>query len=175
MTRSPLEPDARQAILVALDQLEGSTLADSEWRDVTRIAEECVDHIRSGEREGLDELTTRLSVAGFHAQVGRRLGGPRRASPMVVPAKRSPVLPVVGAVCAMGIGALGFAIGGGIVAAGTVVLALFVFGVALAGTQAANERRRTHSDDAPDTPVRPPNADELDALRSLRAEVAASD
>jgi hypothetical protein len=172
-----LDPRERDAILVALDQLEASSLSDDGWAAAIELVGGCLDALGSsgshhGVDSGLGDLVTRLSVAGFQAQVQTRLGGPRRAAPAVAPTKRTPVLPMVGAVCAIGIGALGWAIGGGIVAAGTTLFALFVLGVALAGTHTAMDRRADHhSRTRPDDDTRPPSPQDLDALRRLRAAV----
>jgi hypothetical protein len=81
-----------------------------------------------------------LSQAAFEGKVRGRLAGAGTRTPAVVPTKRSAVLPLVGAVCAAAMMVIGYQIGGATVLAGTAVLAVFVFGVALAGTRAATAR-----------------------------------
>jgi hypothetical protein len=167
-----LDPRQHAALTAALAQLEHARLTSSRWEEVASLMVATAEAARRGEPGDLDELVTEISVAGFHAQVARRLGTHRSAAPAVVPAKASPVLPVVGVVCSVGIGALGFALGGGVLAAGTVALAVFVLGVALAGTHAANARRREAA--RPDGPVGTRSAGEAELalvaeLRSLLA------
>jgi hypothetical protein len=59
---------------------------------------------------------------------------------MVVATKQTSALPLVGAVCGGLLIILGYLLGGWLVAAGTAVFALFIFGVALAGTRTNLDR-----------------------------------
>lgn len=159
------------ALLEALDRLERARLTDARWAAVSDLVARCAALLVDGDEPALEAAVRELSLESFHAQVHHRLGGDRRGAPVVVPAKRTPVLPIVGAICAVGIGALGWAIGGGIVAAGTVLLAVFVLGVALAGTRAADERRLPQPRAEPADPLRPASAGERALLDGLRARL----
>jgi hypothetical protein len=167
----PLDADQRSALATALAQLERATLPDWRWREADELVSTLTTALGGRDREAIDRLVTEVSIAGFQAQVTHRLGGQRHRAPAVVPTKATPMLPAVGVVCAVGIGALGFALGGGILAAGTKLLALFVLGVALAGTRSASSRRAgaaSRSDRADEhRAATPDERARLEGLRSL--------
>jgi hypothetical protein len=81
-----------------------------------------------------------LGQVAFEGKVRRRLAGAGSRAALVTATKRSSALPVVGAVCGALLLLLGYLIGGWPVFLGTAVFALFVFGVALAGTMTNAER-----------------------------------
>ncbi len=81
-----------------------------------------------------------LSQATFEGKVRGRLAGAGGRSAMVVGTKPTSALPLVGAVSAIVLIVIGYLLGGLAVAIGTGVLALLIFGVALAGTQTTRER-----------------------------------
>jgi hypothetical protein len=166
-----LDADQRSALATGLGQLERATLPDWRWREVDQLVRTLSAALGAEDREAIDRLVTEVSIAGFQAQVTRRLGAERHRAPAVVPTKTTPMLPAVGVACAVGIGALGFALGGGILAAGTALLALFVLGVALAGTHSASSRRAgaaSRSDRADERRAATPGERaRLEGLRSL--------
>jgi hypothetical protein len=87
-----------------------------------------------------------LSQATFEGKVRGRLAASDRPAAVVVGTKPTRTLPIVGGGSAVILIAIGYLLGGWLVAAATAVLALFVLGVALAGTQTTRrrlEQRRT--------------------------------
>ena len=95
---------------------------------------------------GNDEYkaTMKVGVGGvkgtFEGKVRGRLAGADKPAAMVVATKPTRALPVVGAVSALILLVIGYLLGGWVVAFATGVFALFIFGVALAGTRTTKDR-----------------------------------
>ena len=81
-----------------------------------------------------------ISQATFEGKVRGRLAGADKPAAMVVATKPTSALPFVGAVSAAILILIGYLLGGWVVAAATGVFALFIFGVALAGTRTTKDR-----------------------------------
>ena len=131
--------DPRDAELARLlSEVRSLRLQPDDWERVD-------DHlaaIEAGDRSRIDGL----SQAVFEARVRGRFSGPR-GSAGVAPTKQTSVLPVVGLICGgllVGVGAL---LGGGPILWGIVVLGVFVFGIAFAGSRVAHRPRGGPDDD----------------------------
>jgi hypothetical protein len=151
MTR--LQPATADEVRAALDGLAAAQLPPATWESLRGP----IDHLRAALAAD-DETAVRaalvpVSRAVFEAKVRSRLGAPRSGAGIVVPTKNTPALPVVGAICAILLIALGWLLGGGVVAAATAALGLLVLVVALAGTRtnaehtAARHARNAEPDD----------------------------
>ena len=81
-----------------------------------------------------------LSQAAFEGKVRGRLAGSDRPAAFVSVTKKTSALPAVGLVCGALLLLLGYLLGGWLVFAGTFVFAVFIFGVAVAGTRTNLDR-----------------------------------
>jgi hypothetical protein len=124
----------------AIARLRAARLAPERWEAVGAL----LDRADAGDRDADREL----DHVAFEASVRTKLGPSSGRAPAVVPSKQTSVLPVVGLVCGVPIVLIGFALGGGIVAVATLAFALFIFGVAMAGSRVTNRPRPVVVDDA---------------------------
>lgn len=135
-----LPAEVAQEVRRTLRDLGSVRLAPTAWPavagDLARLDAAVARHDAAAVRAAL----VPLSQAAFEGKVRGRLAGAGTRTPAVVPTKRSAALPIVGAVCAAVMMLIGYQIGGATVLAGTAVLSVFVFGVAVAGTRAARDR-----------------------------------
>jgi hypothetical protein len=81
-----------------------------------------------------------LSQATFEGKVRGRLAAADRPAAIVVGTKPTSARPLVGGISAVILIVIGYLLGGWAVAAGTAVLAVFILGVALAGTRTTKDR-----------------------------------
>jgi hypothetical protein len=135
-----LPADLALEVRRTLHDLGSVRLAPSAWPAVAGDLARLDAAVAQRDAPGVRAALVPLSQAAFEGKVRGRLAGAGTRTPAVVPTKRSPALPLVGAVCAAAMMLIGYQIGGGAVLAGTAVLALFVFVVALAGTRAARTK-----------------------------------
>ena len=164
--------NARQ-MLAALDSLESASLTSPEWAEVSTALDAVLVLCSSGpldtpDERRLDEAEVRLRNLAFTNQVRSRLGGSGRPAPVVAPTKQTPALPIAGFVCGGALLVLGWSLGGGIMLAGTAALALFVIGIAVAGTTTVAERRRPPPPDRQRDPTVPPPADVTTRIVAVR-------
>jgi len=114
-----------------LTELRSLRLQPGDWAAI----DEHLVAIEAGDDARVDALSQDV----FEARVRGRYSGPRVGGD-VVPTKQTSVLPVVGLVCGGLLVAVGALLGGGEILVGIVVLGLFVFGVAFAGSRVAHRR-----------------------------------
>ncbi len=137
---APLPPDLTGEVRRTLTDLRAARLAHTAWPvvagDLARLAV-AVD--RSDEALVRAALVP-ISQATFEGKVRGRLAGANRAAALVVGTKQTSALPAVGAVSAAILIGIGYLLGGWVVAAATSVFALFIFGVAVAGTRTTKDR-----------------------------------
>ena len=167
---SDLTPDTLAEIREALADLDATRLPPAGWRALPEHLGQLGDALDRGDEQAARAALVPVSRAVFEGKVQSRLGHRRPKASVVIPTKKTPALPVVGAVCGALLLALGWQLGGGLVLAGTAALALLVLGVAVAGTQANSERAaaRQSRTTVPDTRV--PAPEEVRALiAALRA------
>lgn len=143
----------------AVRTLVGARLEPERWQEVESQLHSLGEAVVADDEAAVRDRIGPVVQAGFEGAVRRRLGARRGAAPVIVPTKRTSGLPIIGAICAAVILALGWVLGGGLVLLGTALLAVGVFGVALAGTRAnlararrARGRREVHDDRAAPTP-----------------------
>jgi hypothetical protein len=125
----------------ALGSLRGVALPPLDWAEVTHTLDTALHALTESDDDRVEQASVELSNAVFRAKVQVTLGTGHQQAPAVAPTKQTPALPLVGVACGALLLGLGFALGGGVVLAGTAVLALFVVGVAVAGTTSVNRRR----------------------------------
>lgn len=134
-----------------LAELPTMSLLPSDWDAIASQLHTVAD----GGGDGIDEAIDRLSQLSFEARVQRRFHA-GRASSSLPPTKQTSALPWVGGICAGLLGLVGGSLGGGPVLAGVAVLAVFVFGVALAGSRIAHRGRGNAAAASGDEPVPAP-------------------
>jgi hypothetical protein len=131
--------------------------------------------IERSDAEAVRGTLVPVSQATFEGKVRGRLAAADRPAAMVVATKPTRALPVVGGVSALLLIVIGYLLGGWVVAAGTAVFAVFIFGVALAGTQTTRDRfehRRAAKGLAPTMePTEPAPLVVTDAIGKIEARV----
>ena len=151
MTR--VRPETTDEVRAALDELAAAHLPPRAWSNLVGHLRHLGDALAADDEVAVRSALVPVSRAVFEAKVRSRLGSSRGTAGIVVPTKQTPALPVVGAICAAILIALGWQLGGGIVAAATAMLGLLVLVVALAGTRtnaehaAARQARTAEPDD----------------------------
>lgn len=128
-------------------ELRASRLQPADWQAVERL----LDRVAVGDAEATEELSTLV----FEAKVRSRFAGARSGGGLE-PTKQTSVLPWVGVVCGGLLFAVGALLGGGPILVGIAVLALFVFGVAFAGSRVAHRSTTDAPADDEEPPVGPP-------------------
>jgi len=141
-----LPKDLAREVRQTLADLRVAHLAATAWPvvagDLGRLAR-AVEH---SDGEAVRKALVPISQATFEGKVRGRLAGANRAAAYVAATKPTPALPVVGAISGAILMLVGYLLGGWLVAAGTGVFAVFIFGVAYAGTHTNRERlERRHA------------------------------
>ncbi|HEX4901911.1 MAG TPA: hypothetical protein VFV42_03820 [Acidimicrobiales bacterium] len=127
-----------------LTELRSLRLQPGDWD----VVDEHLAAIEAGDDARVDALSQHV----FESRVRGRYSGPRVGGD-VVATKQTSVLPVVGLVCGGLLVAVGALLGGGEILVGIVVLGLFVFGVAFAGSRIAHRSRGSDQAETGDPPV----------------------
>jgi hypothetical protein len=135
-----LPKDLGREVRQTLADLRVAHLAATAWPvvagDLARLAKALEhDHV-----DAVRRALVPISQATFEGKVRGRLAGANRAAAYVNATKPTSALPLVGAVSGAILIAVGYLLGGWLVAAGTALFALFIFGVAYAGTHTNRER-----------------------------------
>ncbi|MBK5222976.1 MAG: hypothetical protein JJE52_08890 [Acidimicrobiia bacterium] len=153
-----LTADTRAEAHTTLDDLVGAMLPPSTWDRLPGQLRDLGRAFDAGDEHAVRAALVPLSRAVFEAKVRTRLGQRRPGANVVIPTKKTPALPAVGAVCGGLLMLLGWQLGGGLMLAATAGLALLVLGVAVAGTHTNAERAtaRQASRGGDDEPERAP-------------------
>ncbi len=116
-----------------------------------------------------------LSRVAYEGKVRSRLAAADRRAALVTATKPTSSLPVVGAVCGLVVMGLGYLIGGVPILVVTGVFALFILGIAVAGTRTnaerTEDRRARRLSPTRETLVPPPEA-VVDAIARIDEELA---
>ena len=123
-----------------LGDLRRARLAATAWPAVAGDLARLEAAIARDDLDAVRAALVPLSQATFEGKVRGRLAAAGTRPALVVGTKPTTALPLVGGVSAVVLVVIGYLLGGLPVAIGTSVLALFVFGVALAGTRTTKER-----------------------------------
>ena len=123
-----------------LADLRRVRLAATAWPAVAGDLARLEAAIARDDLEAVRSALVPLSQATFEGKVRGRLAAADQRAAVVVGPKPTSALPIVGGVSAVVLIAIGYLLGGWVVAAGTAVFALFIFGVALAGTHTTRDR-----------------------------------
>jgi hypothetical protein len=135
-----LEPDLGREVHRILDDLSQAQLAATAWPVVAGDLARLAVAVERGDAELVRASLVPISQATFEGKVRGRLAGADKPAALVVATKPTSALPLVGALSAAILILIGYLLGGWLVAAATSVFALFIFGVALAGTRTTKDR-----------------------------------
>jgi hypothetical protein len=135
-----LPKDLARELRQTLADLRVAHLAGTAWPvvagDLGRLAR-AAEH---GDADAVRNALVPISQATFEGKVRGRLAGANRAAAYVAATKQTSALPLVGAVSAPVLMVVGYLLGGWPVLVGTMVFALFIFGVAYAGSHTNRDR-----------------------------------
>jgi hypothetical protein len=115
-------------------------LAATAWPAVAGDLARLAAAIERSESEAVRATLVPISQATFEGKVRGRLAAADQPAALVVGTKPTSALPIVGAVSALILIGIGYLLGGWVVAGLTAVFALFILGVALAGTRTTKDR-----------------------------------
>lgn len=135
-----LQPDLVGEIRRTLTDLRQAQLAATAWPVVAGDLARLAAAVERADPDLVRASLVPISQATFEGKVRGRLAGADKPAAMVIATKPTSALPAVGAVSAAILIGIGYLLGGWLVAAGTTVFALFIFGVALAGTHTTKDR-----------------------------------
>ena len=135
-----LPPPLVDEVRGALHDLRIARLAETTWPAVFGDLGRLGAAVERADEVAVHRALVPLAQVAFEGKVRSRLAGADRRAALVTATKPTSSLPVVGAVCGAILMALGYALGGGLVLLGTAVFALFIFGVAVAGTRTNAQR-----------------------------------
>lgn len=137
---SGLPPAMAAEVRRVLGDVAEARLASSAWPAVVTDLDRLRAAIDTAEPEQVTAALLPVSRSTFEGKVRGRLAHADGPAAMVVATKPTSALPAVGIVSAALLVGIGYLLGGWAVAALTSVFALFIFGVALAGTHTTKER-----------------------------------
>ena len=154
-----------------LGELAGARLAPAVWPAVHGDLDRLTATIQAADPTAVRAALLPLSRSAFEGKVRGRLAHADGPAAVVVATKPTSALPAVGAVSAALLIGIGYLLGGWVIAALAGVFALFIFGVALAGTRTTKERleRRGSSPSPPTEPPEPAPAGVGHALTRIEA------
>ena len=135
-----LPAELAREVRLTIGDLRRVRLAATAWPAVAGDLARLEAAIARDDLEAVRAALVPLSQATFEGKVRGRLAAADRPAAVVVGTKPSPALPVVGGISAVVLVVIGYLLGGWVVAAVTAVFALFILGVALAGTQTTRNR-----------------------------------
>jgi hypothetical protein len=135
-----LPPDLAGEVRRTLVDLRRAQLAATAWPVVAGDLARLAVAVERTDADLVRASLVPISQATFEGKVRGRLAGADHGAAVVVATKQTSALPIVGAVSAVLLIGIGYLLGGWAVAAATSVLALFILGVALAGTRTTKDR-----------------------------------
>ena len=134
--------EARQT----LADLRVAHLAATAWPVIAGDLARLAHAVERSDVDAVHRALVPLAQATFEGKVRGRLAGANRAAAYVSATKQTSALPLVGALSGAILIGVGYLLGGWAVALGAAVFALFIFGVAYAGTHTNRDRvERRHA------------------------------
>ena len=135
-----LPPDLAREVRRTLTDLRSVQLAATAWPAVAGDLGKLAAAVDRGDPDGVRSTLNPVAQATFEGKVRGRLAAADKPAALVIATKPTSALPAVGAVSAALLIGIGYLLGGGVVAALAGVFALFIFGVAVAGTRTTKAR-----------------------------------
>lgn len=141
-----LPKDLAREVRQTLADLRVGHLAATAWPVVAGDLARLARALEQDQIESVRKALVPISQATFEGKVRGRLAGANRAAAYVAATKPTSALPLVGAVSGAILIVVGYLLGGWMIAAGAALFALFIFGVAYAGTHTNSGRlERRHA------------------------------
>ena len=137
---SALPSELAREVHRTVGDLRRIQLAATAWPAVAGDLARLAAAAERGDEEAVRTSLVPVSQAAFEGKVRGRLAAADGRAAVVVATKPTSALPAVGGVSALVLVVIGYLLGGWVVAAGAAVFALFIFVVALAGTQTTKDR-----------------------------------
>ena len=172
---APLPPPLVVEVRSSLHDLRAARLTALTWPAIAGDLGRLAVAVERGDEAAARRALAPIAQVAFEGKVRGRLAGADRRAAVVIATKPTSSLPVVGAVCAAVLMALGYALGGGVVLAGTALFGLFIFGVAVAGTRTNLERtedRRARRSSPTREALEPAPPEVLSAIAQLEATLS---
>ena len=168
-----LSPPLAEEVRRTLADLRSVRLASQAWNVLAGDLARLDAAVARGDETSVRSALVPVAQAAFEGKVRGRLAGTGTRAPAIVPTKRSPALPIVGAICAAIILGLGYFIGGTWVLLGCALFAIFVLVVAVAGSRVtATKAMARRSRLAPTAePVYPPPRALGDAITRIETSL----
>ena len=169
-----LPPPLVELVRSTLRDLRTAHLPHTTWPSMAGELARLAAGVERGDETVVHRALIPLSRTAYEGKVRSRLAGADRRAAMVTATKPTSSLPVVGAVCGAIVMVLGYLLGGLPVLIGTAVFALFIFGIAVAGTRTNAERtedRRARRASPTRERLEPPPAAVIEAIRAIEAEL----
>ena len=135
-----LPPELVADVHRAVADLRRAHLAETAWPAVAGDLARLSSALGHADERSVRGALLPLTQAAFEGKVRGRLAAADRRAAVVTATKPTSSLPAVGAVCGVLILGLGYLIGGGLVLLGSALFALFILGVAVAGTRTNVDR-----------------------------------
>lgn len=135
-----LPADLAREVRRTLSDLRSVHLAATAWPAVAGDLGKLAAAVGRADAEVVRTTLNVVAQATFEGKVRGRLAGADKPAALVIATKPTSALPAVGAVSAALLIGIGYLLGGALVAALAGVFALFIFGVALAGTRTTKDR-----------------------------------
>ncbi len=141
-----LPADLAREVRRTLSDLRAVHLAATAWPAVAGDLSWLAAAVERADAEVVRTTLNPVAQATFEGKVRGRLAAADSPAALVIATKQTSALPAVGALSAALLIGIGYLLGGSLVAALAAVFALFIFGVALAGTHTTkdhvDQRRR---------------------------------
>lgn len=174
MGGEPLPDEVVATVRRTLGDLRRIQLAAAAWPAVAGDLARLEATIARGDEVAIRRSLLPLTQAAFEGKVRGRLAAADRRAAFVTATKPTSSLPVVGAVCGAILLVLGYLLGGAIGLTLTFLFALFIFGVAVAGTRTNAERteeRRARRVSPTREATEPAPAAVVAAIRQIEVEL----
>jgi hypothetical protein len=136
----PVPNELAREVRHTLADLRVAHLAATAWPVVAGDLARLAHALEHRNVEAVRTALVPITQATFEGKVRGRLAGANRAAAYVTATKQTSALPLVGALSGAILIVVGYQLGGWLVAGGTSVFALFIFGVAYAGSHTNRER-----------------------------------
>ncbi|HJR24280.1 MAG TPA: hypothetical protein VJ804_02320 [Acidimicrobiales bacterium] len=157
-----------------LRDLRAARLPNATWASMAGELARLAAGVERGDQVLVGRALIPLSRVAYEGKVRSRLAGADRRAAVVVGTKPTSSLPWVGGACGLLVMAMGYALGGVPMLIVTALFALFILGVAVAGTRTNAERtedRRARRVSPTRESLEPPPAAVVEAVRAIERDL----
>ena len=169
-----LPPPVAEQVRSTMRDLRAARLPNAVWASMAGELARLAAGVEKADEVLVGRALVPLSQVAYEGKVRSRLAGADRRAAVVVGTKPTSALPWVGGASGLLLMAVGYALGGAPVLILTAVFALFILGVAVAGTRTNLERtedRRARRVSPTREALEPPPAAVLEAIRAIEADL----